>query len=346
LAHSKAEKEVIMKKIVQSVTALIVAMAMVSAPVVEAQTRGRQSSTTTSTSSGARQSGVASRSTNNSGSTRQSVGNSNGNTRPSAGTSNTRPNVSNTNNTRPSVGSGTTTSTVNTRPNNNTGNIGASNNNSHNNGNYNNTNRPSGNVGNVGNNRPNNNVGVGNMKPGNNYGSVSNQQPITPRPIAAGYHHSVPFFGNFNRPVPPVAWRYHSGGPVFGSILGVALGTAIGTSISALINSGYTVNSYGNDVVYLTNVPQMNFTWPDAALYYSNGILTGSQFTYATSFYDMSRYNSLYSVFLSQYGAPVQTENRNGVISATWFGAGNRYVSLSYSTQYGGMHYTTLSFGN
>ena len=67
---------------------------------------------------------------------------------------------------------------------------------------------------------------------------------------------------------------------MFGTILGVALGTAIGVSINSLVNSGYTVSSYGNDVVYLTNVPQMNYTWPDAALYYNNGILSGSQFTY------------------------------------------------------------------
>ena len=54
---------------------------------------------------------------------------------------------------------------------------------------------------------------------------------------------------------------------MFGTILGVALGTAISVSINNLLNSGYTVSSYGDDVVYLQDVPQMNYSWPDAALY-------------------------------------------------------------------------------
>jgi len=133
---------------------------------------------------------------------------------------------------------------------------------------------------------------------------------------------------------------------VFGTILGVALGTAIGASVSALVNSGYTVSSYGNDVVYLTNVPQMNYTWPDAAMYYTNGVLTGSQFTYASPYYNMSRYNNLYNIFMGQYGAPVQVVNQGGIMSSTWYGAGGRYVTLSFNSQYGGNYYTTLSFGN
>ncbi len=133
---------------------------------------------------------------------------------------------------------------------------------------------------------------------------------------------------------------------MFGTILGVALGTAIGASINALVNSGYNVSSYGNDVIYLSNVPQMNYTWPDAALYYSNGVLTGSQFTYPSAYYDMSRYNRLYNIFTAQYGMPVQTVNQGGIMSATWYGPANRFVTLSFNSQYGGNFYTTLSFGN
>lgn len=132
---------------------------------------------------------------------------------------------------------------------------------------------------------------------------------------------------------------------MFGTILGVALGTAISVSINSLLNNGYTVSSYGDDVVYLQNVPQMNYSWPDAALYYNNGRLYGSQFTYPSAYYDLSRYNSLYNVFMSQYGAPVQMMNQGGRMSATWFGAGNRYVTLSFGLN-GGSYYTTLSFGN
>lgn len=132
---------------------------------------------------------------------------------------------------------------------------------------------------------------------------------------------------------------------MFGTILGVALGTAIGASLTALANNGYTVSSYGNDVVYLTNVPQMNYYWPDAALYYNNGMLYGSQFTNATPYYDMSRFNSLYATFTSQYGMPVEYITRGGITRATWYGAANRFVTLTFGLN-GGSYYTTLSFGN
>ena len=130
------------------------------------------------------------------------------------------------------------------------------------------------------------------------------------------------------------------------AILGIALGTAITASINSLVNSGYTVSSYGNDVVYLNDVPQLNYYWPDAALYYNNGRLYGSQFTYSSPYYDMNRYNTLYNTLMMQYGAPVQVVNNGPVCSATWYGAGNRYVTLSFNSGYSGQFYTTLSFGN
>lgn len=132
---------------------------------------------------------------------------------------------------------------------------------------------------------------------------------------------------------------------MFGTILGVALGTALGVSLTSLANNGYTVSSYGNDVVYLSNVPQMNYYWPDAAMYYNNGMLYGSQFTYATPYYDMSRFNSLYSTFTAQYGMPVEYFTRGGITRATWYGAANRFVTLTFGLN-SGNYYTTLSFGN
>lgn len=132
---------------------------------------------------------------------------------------------------------------------------------------------------------------------------------------------------------------------MFGTILGISLGTAIGVSVNALINDGYTVSSYGDNVVYLNDVEQMNYIWPDAALYYNGGRLYGSQFTYCSPYDNPSRYYSLYNTFNYQYGAPVSINNSALSLSATWFGAGGRYVSLSYTPQ-GSTFYTTLSFGN
>lgn len=308
-----------MKKILQSVTAFLVAFAMVAAPVAEAQTRGRAGY--------AERNGATT--SNNTPSSRPNNGGNNGHGRPGGNNQGNhrpgnngqhRPGGNNQGNHRPGNQPGN-----NHRPpqgGNQWGNHG---------GNY----------------RPGQPGRPGHHRPGGDYrpGYHRPTPPPPPRRHHYGYRHPVPFFGHYHRPVPPPAWHYRAGGPVFGTILGVALGTAISVSINSLINSGYTVSSYGDNVVYLQNVPQMNYTWPDAALYYNNGVLYGSQFTYPTPYYDMSRYNNLYGIFTSQYGMPVQTTNQGGVMSASWFGAGNRYVTLSFGLN-GGAYYTTLSFGN
>lgn len=266
-------------------------------------------------------------------------------------------------NARPSGGNGT-----GHRPGDNTGNPARPGGN-HNNNNNNNGHRPGGNPGN--NHRPDNGHRPGGY-PGNNHrpdnghrpgGQPGNNHrphrptppppppPRPPRPhrppvyFGSGHHtHHVPFFGNYHRPLPPPAWRPAVYGPSFGTILGIALGTTVDMTLRTLLNQGYNVTSYGNNVVYLTNVPQMNYYWPDAALYYNNGALCGSSFTYPSTYYDMSRYNALYNTFCSQYGVPVRSVNQGGIISSTWFGDGNRYVTLEFNSNYGD-YYTTLSFG-
>lgn len=333
-----------MKKLVQTVTAFLLAFAMIAAPAADAQTRGRGGN---STSSGAT---APNRPSNNGGNRPSHSANRPGHStsRPANPSSGNQGNAN-----RPSGGGQSGSS----RP----GNSGEShfrpgnNNGNHGNNTGGNHNRPDNNHPGNNNNhyRPANNHGHGQQPPqqmrpqghGPQHWQGPSRPPMPPR-HDRHFHHHVPFFGTFSRPVPPPRWHYAGGGPTFGTILGVALGTAIGASINALVNHGYSVSSYGNDVVYLNNVPQMNFYWPDAALYYTNGVLTGSQFTYPSGFYDMSRYNSLYNTFSMQYGMPVQTVNNGGVISATWYGAGGRYVNLSFNSNYAGSYYTTLSFGN
>lgn len=251
------------------------------------------------------------------------------------------------------------------RPGNNNGNGNRPGNGNVNNGNHNGNNRPgNGNVGNGNHNRPGHDNGFrpgGNNahRPGNGHGPHHGHGYDRPAPppahrpgyrrppmVRPGYRHPLPFFNNWHRPVPPPSWRYRPGyGPSFGTILGITLGATIDFSLNALYNSGYNVVNYGNNVVYLSNVPQMNLIWPEAALYYNNGLLYGSQFTYPTAYYDMSRYNTLYNVFMNQYGMPIQTTNAGGIISATWYGADNRFVTIQFSPL-NGRYYTTLSFGN
>lgn len=137
--------------------------------------------------------------------------------------------------------------------------------------------------------------------------------------------------------------------PVLSTILGVTFGTGISLSVNALVNSGYNVSGYGNDMVYLTNVPQLNFVWPDATLYYTNGGLCSSQFVYATPYSDMGRFNAAYNRLVNLYGAPVNYNTVSGNITASWFGNNGQFVSLTFAPAYtaaGDMsYYTTLSFG-
>lgn len=179
-------------------------------------------------------------------------------------------------------------------------------------------------------------------------------QPARPshpvRPPHASLPTHTPSVRPFRRPLPPPSWHPVGRYPRLSTILGVTFGTSISLSINALINSGYNVSGYGNDMVYLTNVPQLNLIWPDATLYYSGGGLAASQFVYATPYYDMSRYNCAYGSIVNLYGAPVEFENSGGSISASWFGNNGQFVSLTFAPQYtsGGAlnYYTTLSFGN
>ncbi|MDE6396778.1 MAG: hypothetical protein K2K84_05865, partial [Muribaculaceae bacterium] len=151
-------------------------------------------------------------------------------------------------------------------------------------------------------------------------------------------------------PTPPPSWRPIGPVPSFNAILGIAFGTALNYTLNSLINNGYSVSGYGPSEIYLTNVSQFNYNWPDATLYFNNGNLVGSSFAYATAGYNMNRYNRLFSTFMNMYGNPVNLQNlSNGGVQATWWGYNNNYVTLSYYPDYlptGPMrYYTTVTLG-
>lgn len=120
-------------------------------------------------------------------------------------------------------------------------------------------------------------------------------------------------------------------------------------SLDYLINRGYTIDGYGNDAVYLRDVNEMSYYWPDATLYYGAGGLARSEFLYSTSYPDPMRYNSLYTRFTRTYGPPINIVRTGGVLSATWFAPNRGYVTIDYRSQYslGGdlRYFTTLTFG-
>ncbi len=239
--------------------------------------------------------------------------------------------------------------------NNRNNNSGISSNRHNNNvGTSNNNGRP-GNMGGMSNNnRPNNMSG---LQSANKFaGKIPNDRHISSHPTNLGNmrggHEIRHNIRPYSRPaLPPAGYRPYSAWPTFRSILGVALGTTIDMTLNALLNSGYAVSSYGNNVVYLTDVPMLNMTWNDATLYYgTGGGLIGSEFVYCTPAYNVTRYNSAYSALIRTYGQPysVQQLDGNGM-RAVWWGPSNQYIQLSFqgSVLNGALNYcTSLSFGN
>jgi hypothetical protein len=250
-------------------------------------------------------------------------------------------------------GNGGNTPTVRTQ--NNQSRPSSNNNNNRNNNSGISSNRHNNNVGTSNNNgRPGN---MGGLQSANKFaGKITNDRHISSHPANLGNmrggHEMRHNIKPYSRPaLPPAGYRPYSAWPTFRSILGVALGTTIDMTLNALLNSGYAVSSYGNNVVYLTDVPMLNMTWNDATLYYgTGGGLIGSEFVYCTPAYNVTRYNSAYSALIRTYGQPysVQQLDGNGM-RAVWWGPSNQYIQLSFqgSVLNGALNYcTSLSFGN
>lgn len=221
-----------------------------------------------------------------------------------------------------------------------------------NNGNHNGNNRPGHNPGhNPG--RPGHDFGHGGNRPGHNPGRPGDHRPGYGRP--GGPHHFAPpphrphYARPWAPPRPPRGWRPGRVYPTFSTVLGITFGSAFDISLAYLLNNGYNVYSYGNNIVYLNNVNQLNLLWPDASLYYGSRGLDRGEFIYSTSYYDTMRYNEAYARLVAAYGAPVSTSYPSNGMQTCWFGNDGRFVTLQFLPTYGAdgimRYYTTLSFG-
>ena len=273
----------------------------------------------------------------------------NGNSRPGNGSNNSRPGNNGNHN-------------GNSKPGNNGNyNPGKPGNNGNHNGNY----KP-GKPGNNGNHNGNHKPG----KPGNNgihnghnsgvshwpgYRPPSGPAPVVrpgthrpnwSTPVPPPHRNYRPVCRPIPRPVPPHGYHPCHTAPVIHTILGITFGTLYNVSLDYLYNKGYEIDGYADNTVYLRNVPEMGYTWPDATIYYdSYGRLASSQFIYSTSFSALGRYDRLYHTLSMTYGSPVSASWNGAHRETIWYGGDARgYVSLEYDYS-GGRYYTILSYG-
>lgn len=191
-------------------------------------------------------------------------------------------------------------------------------------------------------------------RPGNNPGNPHHEHRRPEAHHHHNYHHTPPphrphYSTPWAPPRPPRGWRPGPIYPTFTTVLGISFGSSIDFSLSFLLNGGYNVYSYGRDVVYLSNVNQLNLYWPDATLYYGAGGLNRGEFIYSTSYYNTGRYNDAYARLVAAYGAPISTTYPSNGMQTCWFGYDGRFVTLQYMPACGAdgvmRYYTTLSFG-
>ena len=229
---------------------------------------------------------------------------------------------------QPARTSGSSSNATRPNSNNNTPKPGSNNNNAPKpGGNNNNTPKPGSN---------NNNT----PKPGGNNNTHHEKINRPHCPPTTPYHRPTP---------PPTSYRPNKNAPSFRTIFGITFGSNISISLDFLNRNSYNINGYGNDVIYLRNVTEYGYMWPDATLYFGYNGLEGTQLMYSTNHNDHSRYNMVYGSLVAQYGNPINIEYVSNGMIATWWGHDGKYVSLEYRPVYtnnGQLRYiTTLSFG-
>ena len=151
-----------------------------------------------------------------------------------------------------------------------------------------------------------------------------------------------------HRPVVPVGWVWYSSAPRIYRVLGIQFGTVFSVSINHLFTYGYNIDGYYDNVIYLRDVPMLNYSWPNVMLNYApGGGLASAMFSNSFAFRDLAMYNRLYNTLCGTYGSPVdaRTTPYEGTVS-WWGGEGQGYVTLTYYTDQNGRFYTNLTIGN
>lgn len=129
----------------------------------------------------------------------------------------------------------------------------------------------------------------------------------------------------------------------------MTLGAIFDTTVDIFIGRNYYIDGYSDNYLYMCDVNAYNYLWPDVMLYYNNGYLTSSQFSYSTNYFDGSRYNNVYNQLYGVYGAPAIAQNIANGRRVTWWGYDNQYITLefqsTYTNGYGTRYYTNIIIG-
>ena len=127
----------------------------------------------------------------------------------------------------------------------------------------------------------------------------------------------------------------------------MTFGIAINSALDNLYYSGYNIDGYLNNEVYITGVNQFNCYWPDATLYFNGGGLARSQFFNPTIGYNSARFYNMYAYLTRLYGVPASQSLSSTILTANWFGAYGDYITLEYAPMASGNYnyFTVLTIG-
>lgn len=179
------------------------------------------------------------------------------------------------------------------------------------------------------------------------HGSVTSRPVSWATPVAPPVRTHRPADFIISRPTAPKGYRPLSSAPVIGGVFGLTFGYSYYSSLDYLFNRGYEIDGYDGKKVYLRNVNELNYFWPDAVLEYSSrGYLEEAELYYSTRYNDNSRFTRLYSDLCRMYGAPVAYKSNSSKMEASWYGGDFRgYITLTYRYN-SGRYYTILGYGD
>ena len=146
-------------------------------------------------------------------------------------------------------------------------------------------------------------------------------------------------------PTRPSGYRPSYGCPNITGIFGISFGTSYYESLNYLYRRGYDIDGYYRDKVYLRNVSELGFVWPDAIIRYDGrGYMKSAELHSSTNYNSTSRYMRIYNDLCRIYGMPIKYKAKKGEYKTVWYGGNCRgYVTLEYYREHG-RYYTTLAY--